>query len=45
MQQAGGVVRFLDGAPYDARRVNGVLLAAGSQAAWDSLAQRFAFLA
>ena len=45
VQQAGGVARFLDGAPYDARRVNGVLLAAGSQAAWDSLAQRFAFLA
>lgn len=45
VQQAGGVARFLDGSPYDARRVEGVLLAAGSQAAWDSLADRFAFLA
>ena len=44
-QPSDRVARFLDGAPYDARRVNGVLLAAGSQAAWDSLAQRFAFLA
>jgi fructose-1,6-bisphosphatase/inositol monophosphatase family enzyme len=45
VQQAGGVARFLDGSPYDARRVDGVLLSAGSQAAWDDLARRFAFLA
>ena len=45
VQSAGGVSRFLDGAPYDAVRTDGVLLSAGSQAAWDSLAERFAFLA
>lgn len=45
VQSAGGVARFLDGQPYDARRTEGVLLAAGSRAAWDSLADRFAFLA
>lgn len=45
VQSAGGVARFLDGAPYEARRVGGVLLAAGSEAAWESLARRFAFLA
>ena len=44
VSQAGGVARFLDGAPYDARRVDGVLLSAGSEAAWDDLARRFAFL-
>jgi fructose-1,6-bisphosphatase/inositol monophosphatase family enzyme len=43
--QAGGVARFLDGAPYDAGRLSGPVLAAGSQAAWDNLARRFAFLA
>ncbi len=45
VSQAGGVARFLDGSPYDARRIDGVLLAAGSEPAWDHLAQRFAFLA
>lgn len=45
VEAAGGVARFLDGAPYDAARRDGVLLSAGSQAAWDSLARRFAFLA
>ncbi len=45
VRAAGGVARFLDGADYDANRVEGVLLSAGSQVAWDSLAQRFAFLA
>nr|WP_245218772.1 inositol monophosphatase [Rubellimicrobium aerolatum] len=45
VQQAGGVARFLDGEDYTAERPRGVLLSAGSEAAWDSLAQRFAFLA
>ena len=45
VEAAGGVARFLDGSPYDARRMEGVLLSAGSQAAWDSLARRFASLA
>ena len=45
VQSAGGVSRFLDGQPYSATRAEGVLLSAGSQAAWDSLAERFAFLA
>ena len=44
VQSAGGVARFLDGQPYTATRKDGVLLAAGSQEAWDSLARRFAFL-
>jgi len=43
--RAGGVVRFLDGAPYDAQRRKGVLLAAASPALWDDLAARFAYLA
>lgn len=43
--RAGGVVRFLDGAPYDAQRRKGVLLAAASPAVWDDLAARFAYLA
>lgn len=45
VQSAGGVARFLDGEPYTALRPEGVLLAAGSAEAWDSLARRFAFLA
>lgn len=45
VEGAGGVVRFLDGGPYDTSRINGVLLAAGSQAAWDAVAERFAYLA
>ncbi|MBL4812506.1 MAG: inositol monophosphatase [Rhodobacteraceae bacterium] len=45
VEGAGGVVRFLDGASYDTGRINGVLLAAGSQAAWDLVAERFAYLA
>ncbi|TNC51829.1 inositol monophosphatase [Rubellimicrobium rubrum] len=44
VEAAGGVARFLDGSRYDANRLKGVLLSAGSQAAWDSLARRFAFL-
>ncbi|MBW7922687.1 MAG: inositol monophosphatase [Rubellimicrobium sp.] len=43
--RAGGVVRFLDGTPYDANRRKGVLLAAASPAVWDDLAGRFAYLA
>lgn len=45
VQQAGGVVRFLDGEDYRADRNRGVVLAAGSPALWDRLAERFAFLA
>jgi fructose-1,6-bisphosphatase/inositol monophosphatase family enzyme len=45
VEAAGGVARFLDGRPYTAARAKGVLLSAGSQAAWDALARRFAFLA
>lgn len=43
--EAGGVARFLDGAPYRADRLRGVVLAAGSEAAWEAVARRFAFLA
>lgn len=45
VQGAGGVARFLDGEPYSAKRGKGVLLSAGSEAAWEHLARRFAFLA
>lgn len=45
VSRAGGVVRFLDGEPYDAHRRKGVLLAAASEAVWDDLARRFAYLA
>lgn len=45
VEEAGGVARFLDGAPYDARRMRGVLLSAGSEELWAKLAARFAFLA
>jgi fructose-1,6-bisphosphatase/inositol monophosphatase family enzyme len=45
VERAGGVARFLDGEPYHAGRKQGVVLAAGSQAVWDELAGRFAFLA
>jgi fructose-1,6-bisphosphatase/inositol monophosphatase family enzyme len=45
VEGAGGVARFLDGSPYTAARPEGVLLAAGSEAAWGALARRFAFLA
>lgn len=44
VQGAGGVSRFLDGEPYSAARRKGVLLSAGSEAAWEHLAKRFAFL-
>ena len=45
VESAGGVARFLDGASYEARRRKGVILAAGSEDLWQSLARRFAFLA
>lgn len=45
VEGAGGVARFLDGSPYDARRTHGVILAAGSEALWDRLARRYADLA
>ena len=45
VQGAGGVARFLDGAPYDLHRRNGVLLAAGNQAVWERVARDFAALA
>ncbi len=44
VQRAGGVVRMLDGAAYHAGMTQGHVLAAGSQALWDALAARFAFL-
>ncbi|MGZ9810025.1 inositol monophosphatase family protein [Pseudoroseicyclus sp. H15] len=43
-ERAGGVARFLDGGEYDIGRRKGVLLAAGSQAAWETVAERFDFL-
>jgi len=45
VEAAGGVARFLDGAPYDASRLDGVILAAGSERLWDRLAERYADLA
>jgi len=44
VQQAGGVVRMLDGSAYHAGLTQGHVLAAGSEALWDALALRFAFL-
>jgi fructose-1,6-bisphosphatase/inositol monophosphatase family enzyme len=41
---AGGVLRFLDGAPYDLTRREGVLLAAASEEVWQMLARDFADL-
>ena len=38
--EAGGHVRFLDGAPYTAARMTGHLLAAPDPATWDALAAR-----
>jgi len=45
VERAGGVARFLDGETYHAGRAKGVILAAASQAVWDEMAGRFAFLA
>ena len=44
VQAAGGTARFLDGAAYDAGRARGVLLATSSEAVWQEVAERFAFL-
>ncbi len=40
--EAGGVARFIDGAPYDSHRHRGVILAAGSEALWQDLAALYA---
>jgi fructose-1,6-bisphosphatase/inositol monophosphatase family enzyme len=45
VERAGGVSRFLDGAPYEAGRLRGVLLTAASEAVWETVARRFSFLA
>lgn len=45
VERAGGVARFLDGEPYHADRAKGVILSAASEAVWDDLARRFAYLA
>lgn len=44
VQAAGGVARFLDGAPYDLSRRRGVLLVANSEATWECVARDFAAL-
>jgi fructose-1,6-bisphosphatase/inositol monophosphatase family enzyme len=44
VEQAGGVARFLDGAPYDAGRRRGPLLVAASEPVWDQVAAQFGFL-
>lgn len=45
VQGAGGVARFLDGAPYDTVRITGVLLSASCEAVWAAAARSFAALA
>ncbi|MBI1415941.1 MAG: inositol monophosphatase [Limimaricola sp.] len=45
VQGAGGVARFLDGAPYDTARETGILLSASSETVWREIAQRLDFLA
>lgn len=42
--QAGGVARFLDGAPYDLARREGVLLTASSEAVWQQVAAAYSCL-
>ncbi|NDV01405.1 inositol monophosphatase family protein [Pseudoroseicyclus tamaricis] len=44
VERAGGVARFLDGGAYETGRRKGVLLTAGSEAAWEKVAERFSFL-
>lgn len=44
VEAAGGVVRFLDGAPYTTARGEGVLLAASCEEVWAQVAQDFAAL-
>jgi fructose-1,6-bisphosphatase/inositol monophosphatase family enzyme len=43
-QRAGGVVRFLDGQPYDIARKEGVVLFASSDAVWAKVAAAYAML-
>jgi fructose-1,6-bisphosphatase/inositol monophosphatase family enzyme len=45
VQGAGGVARFLDGAPYDLHRREGVLVAASCEAVWHRVARDFGALA
>lgn len=45
VQEAGGVVRFLDGGAYETTRRKGVLLATASEELWQALAERFNYLA
>ncbi len=45
VQRAGGVARMIDGRPYDAGILRGVVLAAASQEVWDQMAERYAYLA
>lgn len=45
VQAAGGVARFLDGAPYDLARRKGVLVVANSEATWERVARDYAALA
>lgn len=44
VQGAGGVARFLDGGAYDTGRIEGPVLAASSEAVWQSVARSFAGL-
>lgn len=41
---AGGVSRFLDGAPYDMKRRKGVILSASNEEVWQHVARDFAAL-
>lgn len=43
-QEAGGIVRMLDGQDYNAGITEGYILAAPNEAAWDVLKARFSFL-
>lgn len=44
VQRAGGVARMLDGSDYHAGITKGYVLSAASEAVWNSLAAKFAFL-
>ncbi len=44
VREAGGVSKMLTGEPYSAAVNSGYLLTAGTSAAWNALAERFAFL-
>lgn len=43
-QKAGGHVAFLDGREYSAAETEGYLLCAGSEAAWQTVADELGFL-